>query len=399
MANARAGLDRLPGQRVPRRPRRCFSEEFARVTKLLPPASASSSSSTSVPESSASPNEDAQHEQTTSACSSPRCTASKQLAQEQQCGGSHSERSQSSCGCWAAVRSVYRYFNAARPSALCNLARHRHDQVQPAVAQAPMHLVPAEACESGVTCEPHLENFKVFILTLLSADAVWVDVLSFCNCQEAVALAASCRETARGATDRHGRLLVGAASLTGLAAEQRLARLSPHVLARLNLPGLASGSAGEGVLAALAAIRHELCALKEVSVHLTPPRLPRVSGESREERTLAVSVLAGALSAALPCWLDSFEANLRGGCLLAGEGVLADFASAIPKRLTRLELDLNHFSTQDARAVAKVLPASLRELRLLFHGRSFAWLGEVKQKSAVLRSLHPRCQLDLKGFI
>lgn len=217
---------------------------------------------------------------------------------------------------------------------------------------------------------------SVTILSILGADAIWAHVLSFTNCQEAAFVAGCCRDTAQSGHDKQGRLLVGSACLPrGLDAAGKLTRLSPHLLVKLSLPCLASGAAGESVLAALADICPELCALREVSVHLEPPRLPRVSGESREERSHAVSVLAGALSAALPCWLDSFEANLRGGCLLASEGVLADFASAIPKGLTKLGLDLNHFSARDARAIAKMLPANLRQLRLLFHGRSFAWLG------------------------
>jgi len=55
--------------------------------------------------------------------------------------------------------------------------------------------------------------------------------------------------------------------------------------------------------------------------------------------------------------------------------VLSAFASAIPKQLTKLGLDLNHVSSRDAQVLAKALPASLRQLRILFHGRSFAWLG------------------------
>lgn len=227
-----------------------------------------------------------------------------------------------------------------------------------------------------IECESCRIRPKVTTLSLLDADAIWAHVLSFANCQEAAFVAGCCRDTAQSGHDKQGRLLVGSACLPrGLAAAGRLTMLSPHLLVKLSLPCLSSGAAGESVLAALAGIRPELCALREVSVHLEPPRLPRVSGESREERNHAVSVLAGALSAALPCWLDSFEANLRGGCLLASEGVLADFASAIPKGLTKLGLDLNHFSARDARAVAKMLPANLRQLRLLFHGRSFAWLG------------------------
>eukprot|EP00931_Biecheleriopsis_adriatica_P092084 TRINITY_DN65909_c0_g1_i1.p1 TRINITY_DN65909_c0_g1~~TRINITY_DN65909_c0_g1_i1.p1 ORF type:complete len:550 (-),score=91.14 TRINITY_DN65909_c0_g1_i1:56-1705(-) len=259
----------------------------------------------------------------------------------------------SNCDCWAAVWSLY---SAEAPP--------RAHEIAGALEVAPAPHSWGSAAKAGFASLP-------------AADAVWAGILGHCNYEEAISLSACCWQTARGARDKHGRLLTASASLKGRspAAAGRLKRLSPHLLVRLSLPCLASGGAGEAVLVALASMRSELSALKEVSIHLAPPRLPRVSGESREERSRAVSGLAGALSSALPCWLDSFEANLRGGCLLAGEGVLAEFASAIPKHLTRLDLDLNQFSAQDARAVAKVLPTSLRELRLLFHGRSFAWLG------------------------
>ncbi|CAE7758635.1 tmcA [Symbiodinium sp. KB8] len=64
-------------------------------------------------------------------------------------------------------------------------------------------------------------------------------------------------------------------------------------------------------------------------------------------------------------------------CLLADDSVLAELVSVTPKHLTRLGLDLNSFSCRDAHAVARVIArvTGLRELRLLFHGRSFAWLG------------------------
>eukprot|EP00913_Durusdinium_trenchii_P017037 g16022.t1 len=202
----------------------------------------------------------------------------------------------------------------------------------------------------------------VALMLLFGAGNAWSSVLGFCEHLEVAAAVPCCSETAAGP--------------------------------QLAIPSLASGSEGEAVLRMLAAMRDQLTALKEVCVHIAPPRLPRVTGETRATRSEAVSVLAGALSAALPSqpwhpfdwlpayshhlsrwWLDSFQANLRGGCLLAGDSVLADLVGAIPKHLTRLGLDLNHFSSTDAQAVARCLPSSLRELRLLFHGRSFAWLG------------------------
>ncbi|CAE7556494.1 unnamed protein product [Symbiodinium natans] len=207
---------------------------------------------------------------------------------------------------------------------------------------------------------------------------VWLKVLSFCSGQEAAFAVPCCTETLAGAHDGQGRLLAGSVTLSrGCVAMEQLTRISPHLLVKLSLPSLASGAEGEAVLKKLAQMRGQLRALKEVSVHIAPPRLPRVTGESREDRTQAVSGLASALSAALPRGLDSFHANLRGGCLLADDCVLAELVSATPKRLTRLGLDLNSFSCRDAHAVARVIArvTGLRELRLLFHGRSFAWLG------------------------
>ncbi|CAK9034347.1 unnamed protein product [Durusdinium trenchii] len=216
---------------------------------------------------------------------------------------------------------------------------------------------------------------QVALMLLFGAGNAWSSVLGFCEHLEVAAAVPCCSETAAGSRDGRGRLLTGSASLPGSIALRHLDRISPHLLVRLAIPSLASGSEGEAVLRMLAAMRDQLTALKEVCVHIAPPRLPRVTGETRATRSEAVSVLAGALSAALPWWLDSFQANLRGGCLLAGDSVLADLVGAIPKHLTRLGLDLNHFSSTDAQAVARCLPSSLRELRLLFHGRSFAWLG------------------------
>ncbi|CAE7589395.1 unnamed protein product [Symbiodinium sp. CCMP2456] len=214
--------------------------------------------------------------------------------------------------------------------------------------------------------------------TLLCTGSVWLKVLSFCSVHEAASSVPCCTETLAGARDGYGRLLAGSVTLSrGCAAMEQLARISPHLLVKLSLPSLASGAESEAVLKMLAQMRGELRALKEVSVHIAPPRLPRVTGESREDRTQAVSGLANALSAALPWCLDSFHANLRGGCLLADDSVLAELVSVTPKHLTRLGLDLNSFSCRDAHAVARVIArvTGLRELRLLFHGRSFAWLG------------------------
>eukprot|EP00434_Breviolum_minutum_P029565 symbB.v1.2.026142.t1/scaffold2589.1/size75518/9 len=221
------------------------------------------------------------------------------------------------------------------------------------------------------------------LLQLFGAENAWSSVLTFCDHLEVKEAVPCCKTTAAGSRDAHGRLLTGSATMPigSVASLRHLHRISPHLLVRLSIPSLASGSEGEAVLGMLANMREELTALKEVYVHIAPPRLPRVTGESRATRSEAVSVLAGALSDALPWWLDSFEANLRGGCLLAGDSVLADLVSAIPKHLTRLGLDLNHFSSSDAHAVAKGLPSSLRELRLLFHGRSFAWLGSGVESS------------------
>eukprot|EP00435_Cladocopium_sp_Y103_P024092 s1073_g5.t2 len=228
----------------------------------------------------------------------------------------------------------------------------------------------------------------VGLMELFGAENAWSGVLGFCNHLEVTAAVPCCSETAAGCRDARGRLLTGAASLPmDSVALRHLDRISPHLLVRLSIPSLTSGTEGEAVLQMLAEMREDLKSLKEVFVHITPPRLPRVTGESRATRSEAVSVLAGALSAALPCWLDSFEANLRGGCLLAGDSVLADLVSAIPKHLTRLGLDLNHFSSSDAQAVAKSLPSSLRELRLLFHGRSFAPSSVSRLSNYLLRIL------------
>ncbi|CAJ1406119.1 unnamed protein product [Effrenium voratum] len=218
-----------------------------------------------------------------------------------------------------------------------------------------------------------LQAAEAVVPPLFAARCVWTAVLSFCDYLEVASAMLCCRELAIGSQDTRGRLLTGSASLTGSRAVENLVRISPQLLVSLSLPSLSSGS--EEVLLSLAQMRQELTSLKEVFVHIAPPRLPRVTGETRAARGEALSVLAGALSAALPCWLDSFQANLRGGCLLADDGVLDDLVAAVPKHLTRLGLDLNHISSQDAKAVARILPSSLRELRLLFHGRSFAWLG------------------------
>ncbi|CAE7790629.1 unnamed protein product [Symbiodinium sp. CCMP2592] len=232
-----------------------------------------------------------------------------------------------------------------------------------------------EAPSAALSC---LEVDAGTIGTLLCIGSVWLKVLSFCSVHEAASSVPCCTETLAGARDRRGRLLAGSVTLSrGCAAMEQLARISPHLLVKLSLPSLASGAESEAVLKMLAQMRGELRALKEVSVHIAPPRLPRVTGESREDRTQAVSGLASALSAALPWCLDSFHANLRGGCLLADDSVLAELVSVTPKHLTRLGLDLNSFSCRDAHAVARVIArvTGLRELRLLFHGRSFAWLG------------------------
>eukprot|EP00930_Biecheleria_cincta_P083309 TRINITY_DN72907_c0_g1_i1.p1 TRINITY_DN72907_c0_g1~~TRINITY_DN72907_c0_g1_i1.p1 ORF type:complete len:695 (+),score=105.72 TRINITY_DN72907_c0_g1_i1:101-2185(+) len=315
-------------------------------------------------------------------CPLEQCQADRR--HNQVCEGSSSSSQASEC--WLPFRWLCTRLKAARlfnpnefEESIQGRGAQDDDQVQMSVSAADSFADgqnSAGRLKAEDDCGGCRIRTSVTFLSLLGADAIWAHVLSFTNCQEAAFVAGCCGDTARSGHDKQGRLLVGSACLPrGLDAAGRLTRLSPHLLVKLSLPCLASGAAGESVLAALADICPELCSLREVSVHLEPPRLPRVSGESREERSHAVSVLAGALSAALPCWLDSFEANLRGGCLLASEGVLADFASAIPKGLTKLGLDLNHFSARDARAIAKMLPANLRQLRLLFHGRSFAWLG------------------------
>jgi len=247
--------------------------------------------------------------------------------------------------------------------------------------QAPVEM-PSGAPETGQavldTMPVPQENGDVneaTLLMLLDTGSVWLKVLGLCSGHEAASAAPCCKQTNAGAHDRDGRLLMGAVTLSPDTAPGQLKRISPHLLVKMSLPGLASGAAGEAVLATLAQMRGQLTALKDVSVNIAPPRLPRVTGESREDRTQAVSVLANALSAALPKGLDSFHANLRGGCLLADDAVLTELVNATPKHLTRLGLDLNSFSCKDALAIARVIPASLRELRLLFHGRSFAWLG------------------------
>ncbi|CAE7843052.1 unnamed protein product, partial [Symbiodinium necroappetens] len=112
--------------------------------------------------------------------------------------------------------------------------------------------------------------------TLLCTGSVWLKVLSFCSVHEAASSVPCCTETLAGARDGYGRLLAGSVTLSrGCAAMEQLARISPHLLVKLSLPSLASGAESEAVLKMLAQMRGELRALKEVSVHIAPPRLPR----------------------------------------------------------------------------------------------------------------------------
>lgn len=208
-------------------------------------------------------------------------------------------------------------------------------------------------------------------LLMLGSDSVRVALLSACTFGTAAVLQATCRELSEGTRDGQGRLLAASAALPAGLAVPLLRRLSPHLLRRLRLPS----AAGEEVLSALAALRHELRELRDVSIHLAAPRLPRVASSGRDEHLRAASVLARALTLALPPSIIALAADLRGGGSLSGDIALAEFSSAIPKGLVRLRLDLNHFNAREIRAVATALPETLLELQLLFHGRCFTWLG------------------------
>jgi len=195
--------------------------------------------------------------------------------------------------------------------------------------------------------------------------------LSACECTTALALRATCCELAASTLDGQGRLLAASAVLPAGAELRRLRRLSPQLLTRLHLPSVA----GEDVFLAIAALLPEMASLREVMVRLATPRLRRAHGEDRQVHAKATSKLAKAFASSLPCGLKVLEADLRGGCFPAAESAIEEFSAGIPQGLTRLCLELSYFNTRSAQAVASALPKSLKELRLLFHGRAFVWLG------------------------
>jgi len=148
------------------------------------------------------------------------------------------------------------------------------------------------------------------------------------------------------------------------------------------------------MLSTLMSLRHELRELRDVSIHLASPRLPRVTARRRDDSSSGTSVLARALARALPPSIVALAADLRGGGLLSGDIALADFSSAIPRGLVRLRLDLNQCSAREVRSVAAVLPETLKELHLLFHGRRLSWLGAPPLQDDGLDALAaalPRC--------
>jgi len=129
------------------------------------------------------------------------------------------------------------------------------------------------------------------------------------------------------------------------------------------------------MLNTLTTLRPELCELRDVSIHLSAPQLPRVAGRRRNEPPGGSSVLARAVARALPPSIINLAADLRGGGgMLSGDIALADFSSAIPKGLVRLRLDLNQCSPHEIKSVAGVLPQTLQQLELLFHSRRASWL-------------------------
>mmetsp|Transcript_79247 Transcript_79247/g.232737 ORF Transcript_79247/g.232737 Transcript_79247/m.232737 type:complete len:565 (+) Transcript_79247:55-1749(+) len=224
---------------------------------------------------------------------------------------------------------------------------------------------------------------KLSLLMLFGSDAVRCTLLSYCICSTSTALHAVNRELARGLCDGGGRLLTASAVLPPASMAHRLKRLSPQLLSCLSLPSIT----GEASLTDLVAVAPDLQALRDVSIHLAAPRLPRVTGESREDRARSAASLARALRVALPPWLKALDADLRGGCLLAGDNALAELVSTIPQSLESLRLDLNHYSARDARAVAAMIPSGLRELQVRFHGRSFLWLGGAGAEDVGLQAL------------
>lgn len=188
---------------------------------------------------------------------------------------------------------------------------------------------------------------------------------------EAAALRAACRALEEGSRDSSGRMLVGEAVIPPARASPLLLQVSPKLVHRLSLPGIS----GPEVLEAIARLRPDLGNLREVHVHLAAPRLVRVARGLTGSHNKTAKELADGLASVLPEWLVAVEMDVRGGCLLAGDGALEQICASIPRHLRRLRLDLNQFSLSSAKAVANALPPSLRALRLVFHGRSFNWLG------------------------
>lgn len=212
------------------------------------------------------------------------------------------------------------------------------------------------------------------ILEVFGADATRAALLGACTLGASASIRATCRELADGTLDGQGRLLAASALLPSGTSVPQLRLLSPHLLQRLVLPS----AAGEEVLGALASLRHELIHLREVSVHLAAPRLPRLGrfgrgGAPGQDSQRAASVLARAVTLALPPSVEALSADLRGGCSLSGDIALVDFSSAIPRSLVRLRLDLNRCSAKEIQAVSRALSPSLTDFQLVFHGRSFGW--------------------------
>lgn len=221
----------------------------------------------------------------------------------------------------------------------------------------------------------------VSLLEAAGSDAVRCSILTHCERAAVVSLRATCRELLTGTHDTFGRLLVGCAVLQAGAEASSLQRLSPKLLTHLRMPNVQC----EDALAALTA--SELGTLKHLTIRFATPRLGSTTMADRADRLRSASGMMQALGSGLPTSLTSLDADLRGGYLLVGDVAVEAFSKGIPEGLKNLKLDLSHFTSRGAQAVAAALPRSLDKLRLLFRGRSFIWLGHLGDEDEGLEAL------------